>query len=134
YPSAIVLVPRYKQEPSIMSAADYAQLLHEKIRDRTANVAVIGLGYVGLPLAVEFAHAGFNVIGIDLDKSKVEAINTGHSYIKDVKGEEVRTAVESGKLRATGDYSALREADSISICVPTPLRKTKDPDISYIAS
>jgi UDP-N-acetyl-D-glucosamine dehydrogenase len=95
---------------------------------------VIGLGYVGLPLAVEFAHAGFDVTGIDLDDRKAETINAGRSYIKDVQQEAVRSAVEAGKLRAVTGYSALSEADTISICVPTPLRKTKDPDISYIVS
>jgi len=114
--------------------SDYGRSLAEKITNRTARVGVIGLGYVGLPLAVEFARAGFHVTGIDLDQRKVEAINSGHSYIKDVEGDDVERAVREGKLHATGDFGALREVDTISICVPTPLRKTKDPDISYIVS
>src|SRR5256885_16187554 len=116
------------------TTTDYADTLYRKIESRAANVAISGLGYVGLPLAVEFAHAGFNVTGIDLDERKTETINSGRSYIKDVADEAVRTAVESGRLRAVTDYSALRDADTISICVPTPLRKTKDPDISYIVA
>ncbi|MEO6458167.1 MAG: nucleotide sugar dehydrogenase [Chloroflexia bacterium] len=108
--------------------------LAKKIDDRTARIGVIGLGYVGLPLAIEFVRAGFDVTAIDLDERKVEAINQCRSYIKDVPGEAVRVAVESGKLRASNQYETLREVDTISICVPTPLRKTKDPDISYIVS
>jgi UDP-N-acetyl-D-glucosamine dehydrogenase len=113
---------------------NYARILAEKIDNRTATVGVIGLGYVGLPLAVDFAHAGFNVIALDVDQSKVESIMAGRSYIKDIESADVQSAVASGKLRATIDYSALRDADTVSICVPTPLRKTKDPDISYIVS
>jgi len=93
---------------------------------------VVGLGYVGLPLAVEFAKEGFKVIGIDLDQRKVDSLNAGESYIPDVPTEEVAALSRSGKLVATTDYAALREADSVSICVPTPLRKTRDPDMSYI--
>ena len=110
-----------------------AQLL-EKFEGRTAVVGVIGLGYVGLPLAIEFANAGFRVVGIDLDPEKSEGVNAGRSHIQDVSDEAVRSAVEAGRLRAVTDYAALKEADTISICVPTPLRKTKDPDISYIVS
>ncbi|HKP54903.1 MAG TPA: nucleotide sugar dehydrogenase [Chloroflexia bacterium] len=113
---------------------DYARILAEKIEKCTATVGVIGLGYVGLPLAVDFAHAGFNVVALDLDESKVESIKAGRSYIKDIESADVQRAVASGKLHATTDYAALREADTVSICVPTPLRKTKDPDISYIVS
>ena len=112
----------------------YEEQLARKIADRTAVVSVIGLGYVGLPLAVEFARAGFRVVALDLDRSKIAEINAGRSYIKDVSGDDVKEVVEAGRLYATWDYSALREADTISICVPTPLRKTKDPDISYIVS
>ena len=114
--------------------SNYKDILTRKIADKSARIGVIGLGYVGLPLAVEFVGAGFDVTAIDLDQRKVEAINQCRSYIKDVPGEAVRSAVESGKLHATTDYRALREVDTISICVPTPLRKTKDPDISYIVS
>ena len=83
---------------------------------------------------MDFAQAGFNVIALDVDPSKVEAINAGRSYIKDIESEDVQRTVASGKLFATTDYTALGQADTISICVPTPLRKTKDPDISYIVS
>lgn len=106
--------------------------LQQKIREKTAIVGVIGLGYVGLPLAVEFANAGFRVVGIDIDQRKVDAVNAKTSYIQDVATEEVAKLVEVGRLRATSDFSALKEIDAVSICVPTPLRKTKDPDISYI--
>src|SRR5690242_11416437 len=100
----------------------YAEALAHKIEQRTASVAVIGLGYVGLPLAVEFANAGFNVTGIDVAASKVEMLNAGRSYIQDVHDTELGQALKAGKFRATTDFSALREADTVSICVPTPLR------------
>jgi len=105
-----------------------------KIRDRSARVAVLGLGYVGLPLAVVFSEAGYDVVGIDPDEKKVKDIHLGKSYIQDVSDEQVEKLVSSGKLRATTDFSALQEADAVSICVPTPLRKTGDPDLSYILS
>lgn len=98
------------------------------------KVAVIGLGYVGLPLMVEMGKSGFDVIGIDVDRSKVEAINRGESYIDDVKPGELRELSSAGRVKATTDWDALREVEAISICVPTPLRKTKDPDISYIVA
>ncbi|MCM8814095.1 MAG: nucleotide sugar dehydrogenase [Candidatus Omnitrophica bacterium] len=106
--------------------------LVDKIKNKQATCAVIGLGYVGLPLAVEFAKAGFRVVGIDLDERKIKAINAGKSYIGDVQTPEVAALVKAGLLRATTDYAVLAQADTINICVPTPLRKTKDPDISYI--
>lgn len=106
----------------------------EKIREKKAKIAVIGLGYVGLPLAIEFAKKGFSAIGVDLDVSKVKAINSGRSYILDIKEGEVRPLVKKGLLKATDDYSKLKDADAIIICVPTPLRKTKDPDMSFIVS
>jgi len=106
--------------------------LLKKIGNKTAKIAVIGVGYVGLPLAIEFAKEGFNVTGIDTDPRKVEAINNGSSYIRDVEKEELIPLVQSGRLRATLDYSLLKDIDAISICVPTPLNKTKDPDVSYI--
>ncbi len=93
---------------------------------------VIGLGYVGLPLAVEIANAGFEVIGIDVDKDKVDKVNRGRSYIEDVPHNALARVVKKGRLRATTDFDVLTELDAISICVPTPLRKTKDPDISFI--
>lgn len=103
-----------------------------KIHDRTARVAVIGMGYVGLPLAVELARAGFHTTGIDLDKSKVSALNAGRSYIADVSASEIAGVVKDGKLFATSDFGVLKSMDAVSICVPTPLSKTKDPDLTYI--
>jgi UDP-N-acetyl-D-glucosamine dehydrogenase len=106
--------------------------LKDQIRDRKARIGVIGLGYVGLPLAVEFAKKGFDVTGFDVDASKTDEINAGRSYILDVKTEEVKACVDAGRLRATIDMSRLKDMDAIDICVPTPLRKTKDPDLSYV--
>jgi UDP-N-acetyl-D-glucosamine dehydrogenase len=111
-----------------------AAILEEKIRSRTARVGIVGLGYVGLPLAVEFAHAGFSVTGIDLSEQKTRSVNAGQSYIGDISTSAVAKLVEAGKLRATNDFSVVAELDTINICVPTPLRKTKDPDMSYIVS
>src|SRR5690606_17266433 len=91
-----------------------------------------GMGYVGLPLAVEFARAGYRVIGQDVNPQKVEQLNAGVSYIPDVPTETLAPLVETGCLRATTSYDDLAQADAISICVPTPLRKTKDPDMSYV--
>ena len=108
--------------------------LMELIQQRRANVAIIGLGYVGLPLALTFAKAGFYVIGIDSDEDKVERLNNSESYITDVTNAMLRKQVDSGRFRATTDYSVLAEIDAVSISVPTPLRKTGDPDMSYIAS
>lgn len=116
------------------TAPDYREILATRIADRTALVSVIGLGYVGLPLAVEFAKAGFSVVALDLDKRKIDDVNAGRSYIKDVAASDIAEMVKAGRLRATSDYSDLLEVDTISICVPTPLRKTKDPDISFIVS
>jgi UDP-N-acetyl-D-glucosamine dehydrogenase len=106
--------------------------LRNKIKRRRATVAVIGLGYVGLPLAVEMAKAGQKVYGIDLNDEKVRMIKRGASYVQDVKSGDLKKVVKSGKLVPTTDYSVISEADAIDICVPTPLRKTKDPDISFI--
>jgi UDP-N-acetyl-D-glucosamine dehydrogenase len=108
--------------------------LAEKIRGRKARVGVVGLGYVGLPLAVEFAKVGFEVVGLDLAPGKVESLNRGVSYIQDVPTAEVAGLVGAGKLRATADFAEVEGLDTINICVPTPLRKTKDPDMSYIVS
>ncbi len=106
--------------------------LLDKIERREAVISVIGLGYVGLPLAVEFAKEGYCVIGIDVDAEKVRLLNAGISYIPDIPTEDVAGLVHKGLLKATTDYSVLKDVDAISICVPTPLRKTKDPDVSYI--
>jgi UDP-N-acetyl-D-glucosamine dehydrogenase len=104
----------------------------DRIRAKQAKVGVIGLGYVGLPLAVEFARAGFDVTGFDVDASKVQRINAGSSYIPDVPDTELSAAVQSGRLRATSDMRCLGDMDAIDICVPTPLRKTRDPDLSAV--
>ncbi len=103
-----------------------------KVESRKARIGVIGLGYVGLPLAVEFAKAGFRVTGFDIDAKRVTALNAGRSYIQDVPTGELRDLVRSGRLSATMEFDALRQMDAIEICVPTPLRKTRDPDVSYI--
>lgn len=111
-----------------------AKILEEKIRTRSARVGIVGLGYVGLPLAVEFAKAGFSVTGIDVSAAKAARVNDGQSYVGDVPVASLQKLVASGKLRATADFSAVRDLDTINICVPTPLRKTRDPDMSYIIS
>ena len=106
--------------------------LKDKIQNKQARIGIIGLGYVGLPLAVEFAKAGFEVTGFDVDVAKVSSINKGHSYIGDVSSDDVSGCVKAGKLKATDDMSKLHDMDAIDICVPTPLRKTRDPDLSYV--
>src|SRR5579863_7984576 len=118
----------------MQTAVSVAEALREKIKTHTARVGVVGLGYVGLPLAVEFAKAGFAVTGIDLNEEKTRRVNAGDSYIPDIPSSILAPLVESGKLRATTDFSAIRDLDTINICVPTPLRKTKDPDMSYIVA
>jgi UDP-N-acetyl-D-glucosamine dehydrogenase len=119
---------------SLSSVTSVAAELHDKIKTKKARVGVLGLGYVGLPLAVEFAKAGFDVVGIDVQQGKVDQFNTGSSYIKDVPDSTFQPLVKSGKLRATTDFSVIRDLDTIDICVPTPLRKTKDPDMSFVVS
>jgi UDP-N-acetyl-D-glucosamine dehydrogenase len=111
-----------------------AKLLEEKIKSRSARVGVVGLGYVGLPLAVEFAKAGFTVTGIDVNEDKVRRVNAGDSYVGGIPGATLAPLVASGKLRATTDFAAVMDLDTINIAVPTPLRKTKDPDMSFILS
>jgi UDP-N-acetyl-D-glucosamine dehydrogenase len=111
-----------------------AQALQEKISSRTARVGIIGLGYVGLPLAVEFAKAGFEVTGIDVSADKAAKVNAGESYVGDIASSTLSELTTGGKIRATTDFSVVAELDTINICVPTPLRKTKDPDMSYIVS
>ncbi|QNB47018.1 nucleotide sugar dehydrogenase [Thermanaerosceptrum fracticalcis] len=106
--------------------------LKAKINSKTALIAVVGLGYVGLPLAVEKGKVGFTVVGIDQNEKRVDMVNQGHNYIKDVKDEDLQLLVQSGRLSATSSFSDLKEADIIIICVPTPLTKNKTPDISYI--
>ena len=111
-----------------------AEVLLQRIERRTAHVSVIGLGYVGLPLAVEMAQAGFTVTGIDIDEARVRRLQRGDSYIQDVPTREVRALVKSGKLRATTDFSVLKKCDTVNICVPTPLSKQRDPDVSFIVA
>ena len=113
---------------------DLVSVLEKKLSARTARAGVIGLGYVGLPLAVELSRAGLEVVGFDLDARKVDAINRGESYIPDVPASEVAEFRRQGKLSATVDPSVIATLDTINICVPTPLRKTKDPDLSYVVS
>ncbi len=108
--------------------------LKSRIKDRSARVGVIGLGYVGLPLAVEYARAGFKVTGLDVDRNKVDALNSGRSYIKDVPEDQIKSLMEQGCLSASSSFSVLKDTDVLSICVPTPLNKTKNPDISFILS
>ncbi|MGO9262226.1 MAG: nucleotide sugar dehydrogenase [Bryobacteraceae bacterium] len=120
-------------ETAIASQAT-ARMLEHKIRERRARVGIVGLGYVGLPLAVEFARAGFTVTGIDISPDKTRRVNAGDSYVGDISSATLGPLVEAGKLRATTDFEAVLELDTINICVPTPLRKTKDPDMSFIVS
>ena len=121
--------------PETQSAVEStAKILQEKILNRTAKVGIVGLGYVGLPLAVEFARAGFHVTGIDLSQEKTQRVSAGDSYVGDIPSSTLGPLVESGKLKATTDFAVVSELDTINICVPTPLRKTKDPDMSYIVS
>jgi len=114
--------------------ANRADILAEKIVSRSARVGIIGLGYVGLPLATEFACAGFHVVGIDVQQSKIDQLRDGHSYVQDVPTEVIHELVTTGQLTATSDFSVVETLDTINICVPTPLRKTKDPDMSYIVT
>ena len=107
--------------------------LGAKIDDRSARIGVIGLGYVGLPLAIELVAAGFEVIGFDIDAEKIRAIESGNSYIGDVSMEALRSAREGNRLRATTDFDQLHEVQIVNVCVPTPLTKTKDPDVSFMA-
>ena len=118
-------------QPAPASTAD---VLAEKIRSKTARVGIVGLGYVGLPLAVEFAKAGFQVTGIDVQESKIARLKRGDSYVQDVPAEALRPLVETGRFSATTDFSVVADLDTVNIAVPTPLRKTKDPDMSYIVS
>jgi UDP-N-acetyl-D-glucosamine dehydrogenase len=108
--------------------------LIEQLKEKKAHIGVLGLGYVGLPLAVAFAEAGFKVLGMDLDQRKVDSLNKGISYIQDAPTAQVAKLVKSGALKATVDFAELKKIDAVSICVPTPLRQTGDPDMSYILS
>ena len=106
--------------------------LINKIQSRSAQIGVIGLGYVGLPLAVEKAKAGFTVLGFDIQTDKVDKVNRGENYIGDVVPEELTNLVSEGKLSATADFSRIAECDVVAICVPTPLDHFKQPDLSYV--
>jgi UDP-N-acetyl-D-glucosamine dehydrogenase len=110
------------------------ETLIKQLQEKKANIAILGLGYVGLPLAVVFGEAGFTVTGVDPDERKIDALNKGISYIQDVPTEKIAQLVKDGKLKATTDFSVLKDMDAVSICVPTPLRKTGDPDMSFIIS
>jgi len=114
--------------------SDIRNALERKLTQRSAKMAVLGMGYVGLPLAVVFAEAGFQVLGIDPDPKKIKALAEGTSYIGDVSNAQVAKLVKAGKLSATTDFAELANMDAVSICVPTPLRKTGDPDLSFIVS
>jgi UDP-N-acetyl-D-glucosamine dehydrogenase len=116
------------------AATSTKETLQRKLDDRSARIAILGMGYVGLPLAAVFAEAGFDVVGIDPHAAKVETLNKGTSYIQDVPSEQVARLVKDHRLRATTDFAAILQADAVSICVPTPLRKTGDPDLSFILS
>jgi UDP-N-acetyl-D-glucosamine dehydrogenase len=120
--------------PEPGNSSGLAEALERRIATRTAVVGVVGLGYVGLPLAVELARSGFQTIGIDVDHRKVDAINRGESYIQDVRPTDVEDLWRTKKLRASTDPSVIAGLDTINICVPTPLRKTRDPDLSCVIS
>jgi UDP-N-acetyl-D-glucosamine dehydrogenase len=111
---------------------DTKQNLLKKINDRTARIAILGQGYVGLPLAMVLCDGGYEVIGVDPDQRKIDALNKGESYIGDVPSSEIQKFKAAGKFSATMDFGVLSEVDAVSICVPTPLRKTGDPDLSFI--
>jgi len=115
-----------------MTEQNGIEALKAKIKNKEATVVVIGQGYVGLPLSMELVDAGFKCIGIDVDQKRVEQLNKGESYIFDISNEQLQAAIDSGLYSATTDYETIKDADLVSICVPTPLRKTRDPDISYI--
>jgi UDP-N-acetyl-D-glucosamine dehydrogenase len=117
-----------------MKTTETKEKLLSRISDKSAHVCIIGLGYVGLPLASVFGNAGFRVTGIDLNAQRVSQLNSGKSYIEDIPDSVVAQLLKKGLLKATTDFSVLADVDAISICVPTPLRKTGDPDISYIAN
>ena len=115
-------------------APTMADALIDKARRREALFGIVGLGYVGLPLAVELAAAGYRVLGFDISDRVVDGLNAGRSHVKDVTDEQLGEVVRAGRFEATTDMSRLREPDAISICVPTPLSKFKDPDVSYIVA
>ncbi|MBA3318681.1 MAG: nucleotide sugar dehydrogenase, partial [Gemmatimonadales bacterium] len=113
---------------------DVAQELIGKAQRREALFGIVGLGYVGLPLVVELAKAGYRVLGFDISERVVDGLNAGHSHVKDISDAQLREAVDAGRFEATTDMSRMGEPDAVSICVPTPLSKFKDPDVSYIVA
>jgi len=117
---------------SARASATPADLLLAKVQDRSALIGIVGLGYVGLPLAMEFARAGFRVLGFDVSAAVVEALNACRSHVQDVPSAAIAAAAGAGRFAATTDLARLQEPDGVSICVPTPLSKTKDPDVSYV--
>src|SRR5436309_12486798 len=114
------------------AAPTMVETLLAKAKDRSAVFGVVGLGYVGLPLVMELIRAGYRVLGFDVQQKVVDALNGGRSHIQDIPSDVVAAAVKAGRFSATADLSRLKEPDAISICVPTPLSKTKDPDVSYV--
>jgi UDP-N-acetyl-D-glucosamine dehydrogenase len=96
------------------------------------EIAIVGLGYVGLPLGMQFARSGVNVLGLDIDQKKVDSVNAGQSYIKHISSSDIRSLVSDLRLQASTDFSRVREVQAVIICVPTPLNKNREPDISYI--
>lgn len=112
--------------------SDVKKQLLDKIADKTAVIGIVGLGYVGLPLATEFAKSGYKTIGFDVQDQKVSSVNAGHNYIGDIVDDVFKHVVESGKLSATSDFSFIKDVDAVAICVPTPLDKYQQPDISYV--
>ena len=111
-----------------------SEFLISKIEGKTATIGVIGLGYVGLPLAMEFNRSGYKVVGIDIDVNRVAKLNSSENYIQDVDSTFFSEQVQTGLFTATTDFTVIRDIDVVSICVPTPLNKLKDPDISYIVA
>ncbi|MBN1438924.1 MAG: nucleotide sugar dehydrogenase [Anaerolineales bacterium] len=123
-----------KKEETTVRGGDTLKKLIRKFRSGKACVGVVGLGYVGLPLVDVFGRAGYSVVGIDVDPRKIDALNKGKSYIEDIPASHVASLVRKGALKATADFSQVRTLDALSICVPTPLRKTGDPDLSFIVN
>ena len=109
-------------------------MLLDKIQKKEAKIGVVGLGYVGLPLVIEFCKSGFSVTGLDIDEKKIEALSEGKSFIKHIPDEKIQTLNEVGSFKASADFEQIENLDCILICVPTPLNKNREPDMSYIVS
>lgn len=110
----------------------YLKQFEDRLKKRKAKIAVVGLGYVGLPLALEFYKKGFVVFGIEIDRDRLSRLRRKETYITDVSSQELRNALKSGKFIPRGDFKVLKDADIVIVCVPTPLKKRNHPDISYI--